>query len=285
MMEHAPTMLSTYRGCPFTPAVQWAFTDLDGTLLQPDQTISQPVREAVALLVEKIPVSIATGRERLETIQFAAELQLTASQICDGGGAIFSMPSGQVEWSLPLGAVAVKAILEELSAEGSFFFATHPGGAYTNLKGDVLKLPWVTNDPCGLNEGELTRISALNLSARKARILASRLGRLGLHTARAYLPYNGLWAVDCTHRDADKGVAAARIAAAAQVDLKCCVAIGDSYNDLPMLSACGLAISMDGAPPEVLKMADHIVPPVEDDGLAIAITEIILPLINTPASA
>ena len=261
--------------------IQWAFVDLDGTLLRPDQKISRNVVDSVRRLNDRVPVSIATGRERLETIRFASDLGLTAPQICDGGAAIFGMPDGQVEWSLPLETPAAKAVICELQSVGARFFATHPEGAYTNLLSpDVADLPWVTTDPAAAQGIEFTRISALDLSQRGATKLAATLGRrLRLNTARAYLPYNDKWAVDFTHCDANKGIAAARAAAMAGVDLDNSVAIGDSYNDLPMLRACGLAIAMDGAPNEVLSAAQHVVPSVHVDGLSTAIEEIVMPLV------
>ena len=237
--------------------------------------------DSVRRLRDSIPVSIATGRERLETITFAADLGLIAPQICDGGAAIFGMPDGQVEWSLPLEAPAAEAVIAELQSVGARFFATHPQGAYTNhLSPDVAELPWVTTDPAEAQGIEFTRISALDLSRSGATTLAATLGRrLRLNTARAYLPYNGMWAVDFTHFDANKGIAAARAAAMAGVELENSVAIGDSYNDLPMLRACGLAIAMDGAPMEVLSAAQHVVPSVQLDGLSTAIDEIVMPLL------
>ncbi len=261
--------------------IQWAFVDLDGTLLRPDQKISHKVLDSVRRLRDRVPVSIATGRERLETIRFASDLGLTAPQICDGGAAIFGMPEGHMEWSLPLETPAVKAVIAELQSVGARFFATHPEGAYTNLLSpDVAELPWVTTDPAAAQGIEFTRISALDLSQSGATTLAATIGRrLSLNTARAYLPYNGMWAVDFTHCDANKGTAAARAAAMAGVELDNCVAIGDSYNDLPMLRACGLAIAMEGAPREVLLAAQHVVPSVHVDGLSTAIDEIVMPLL------
>ena len=55
------------------------------------------------------------------------------------------------------------------------------------------------------------------------------------------------------------------------------VAVGDSYNDLPMLEACGLSVAMGNAPPEVKSIADFVVPSVENDGLAVAINDHVLP--------
>ena len=272
-------MLSSDGAGALDAPMQWVFVDLDGTLLRPDQTISAPVADAVRRLKERVPVSIATGRERLETIRFALDLELSAPQICDGGAIIFDMPDGDVRWSQPLGRPAVEAVMEALKSTGCLFFATHPDGAYTNLRSEVAELPWVTTDPQDAQGVAFTRISALDLSDQEARGLTLELGRLGLHSARAYLPYNGLWAVDFTHPHVNKGTAVARVAAGAGVDLGVCVAIGDSHNDLSMLQAAGLAIAMEGAPPEVIAAADHIVPSVDADGLALAIDEIVMPLL------
>ncbi len=121
--------------------MQWVFVDLDGTLLRPDQTISARVSAAVGRLRGRVPVSIATGRERLETIRFALDLELSAPQICDGGAIIFDMPDGDVRWSQPLERTAVAAVMDTLEASGCMFFATHPNGAYANLRSEVADLP------------------------------------------------------------------------------------------------------------------------------------------------
>ncbi len=55
------------------------------------------------------------------------------------------------------------------------------------------------------------------------------------------------------------------------------IAAGDSYNDLPMFRACGLGVAMAGAPDELLALADYVAPSVDEDGLAVAIDEFVLP--------
>ena len=57
------------------------------------------------------------------------------------------------------------------------------------------------------------------------------------------------------------------------------VAAGDSYNDLPMLKACGFSIAMGSAPGEVKAIADFVAPTVDEDGLAVAINDYVLPRI------
>jgi len=53
--------------------------------------------------------------------------------------------------------------------------------------------------------------------------------------------------------------------------------VGDSYNDLPMLESCGFSIAMGDAPQEVKDAADFVAPSVQEDGLAVAIDEFVIP--------
>ena len=58
------------------------------------------------------------------------------------------------------------------------------------------------------------------------------------------------------------------------------IAAGDSYNDLPMLKACGLRIVMGNAPDALKAIADYVAPSVDDDGLATAIEDFVMPKLN-----
>lgn len=54
------------------------------------------------------------------------------------------------------------------------------------------------------------------------------------------------------------------------------IGVGDGYNDYPLLSACGLKIAMGNAVSELKAIADFVVPPVEEDGVATVIEKFIL---------
>lgn len=54
------------------------------------------------------------------------------------------------------------------------------------------------------------------------------------------------------------------------------IGVGDSYNDFPLLMACGLKIAMGNAVPELKAIADFIAPSVEEDGVATVIEKFIL---------
>lgn len=54
------------------------------------------------------------------------------------------------------------------------------------------------------------------------------------------------------------------------------IGVGDSYNDFPLLMACGLKVAMGNAIEDLKAIADYIAPSVEEDGVADVIEKFIL---------
>ena len=238
--------------------------DLDGTLINRSERISPRVAQAVVAVSGKIPVSIATGREPAHAMKFAGQLGLTGPQVCDGGATILDPVSGETLWRVPLRPGHAQLIVERLDWMAAAFIATHPEGSLTS----VAQVPhW-----------NLTRVSALDLAEETADALVSTLGAIpDLRLVKVYLPYNGMWAVDFTHGSVDKATAVLKLGEMIGVHPSRMAAAGDSYNDLPLLKACGLRIAMGDAPEELKAIAHYVAPSAEEDGLAVAIEEFLLP--------
>ena len=241
--------------------IRAAVIDLDGTLIGENEEISARVLRAVTRLSQLVPVSIATGREAVHTINYARQLGLTTPQICDGGAAILDPGSGRPLWTRPLHPAQAREIIRALHSDRAEFIATYPGGSFT--------------DYTRITHWNMVRISALDLDEECADKLVRRFSvNTGLHVVKVFLPYNGLWAVDYTSCQVDKAAAALHLAGMYHVDAGDIMAAGDSYNDIPLLRMCGLAVAMGNAPDELKAIADYVAPPVEEDGLAVAIEEL-----------
>ena len=246
------------------PLILAAALDLDGTVIGPDENISPAVHEAIVRLAERIHVFIATGREPADVLRYANELGLTTPQLCDGGANILDPVQGVSTWAAPLGPVNAEAVVTRLREMGSAFVATHASGTASTFD-DV-------------PDWDLIRVSALDLDEDTADALATEFRRnKNMYVIKAVLPYNGLWAVDFTLAGVDKASGIARVGQTLGVNPANMVAVGDSYNDLPMLEACGFSVAMGNAPPEVKDAAEFVAPSVAEDGLAVAINEYVLP--------
>ena len=246
------------------PLILAAALDLDGTVIGPDENISPAVHEAIVRLAERIHVFIATGREPADVLRYANELGLTTPQLCDGGANILDPVQGVSTWTAPLGPVNAEAVVTRLREMGSAFVATHASGTASTFD-DV-------------PDWDLIRVSALDLDEDTADALATEFRRnKNMYVIKAVLPYNGLWAVDFTLAGVDKASGIARVGQTLGVNPANMVAVGDSYNDLPMLEACGFSVAMGNAPPEVKDAAEFVAPSVAEDGLAVAISEYVLP--------
>jgi len=241
-----------------------ATLDLDGTIIGPDEKISPVVHEAIARLAGYMPVFISTGREPADVLRYSKELGLTTPQVSDGGANILDPVLGVSVWAAPLGPTNAQMVVTKLRDMGSAFVATHANGTASTYD-DVPS--W-----------DLIRVSALDLDENTANVLAESFrGNKDMHVIKAMLPYNGLWAVDFTVAGVDKASGVSRVGKTLGVDPVNMVAAGDSYNDLPMLAACGFSIAMGSAPEAVKAIADFIAPTVEEDGLAVAINDYVLP--------
>ena len=252
--------------------IQAAVLDLDGTLIGRDEEVSARVAAAVCRLRASIPVSIATGREAAHATRFARQLGLSAPQICDGGAAILDPECGNSLWTDPLAPQLARKIIDSLQVGGTAFIATHPEGSAKSIS--------------DISGRSIIRVSALDMDEAGAdRLLTQFLPEPQVNVVKVFLPYNGLWAVDFTRRGVDKAAGTRMLAQMIGVDVRDMVAAGDSYNDLPLLQLCGLSIAMGDAPQELKAVADYVAPPAEEDGLAVAIEEFVLPRLGPSAQA
>lgn len=75
---------------------------------------------------------------------------------------------------------------------------------------------------------------------------------------------------------ASKGAALRTLARRLGVPLAATFAIGDGLNDRSLFGAAGFSVAMEGAPVELLDLADAIAPPNHRDGAAVALRRYVL---------
>ncbi len=247
--------------------IRAAALDLDGTIIGPDERVTPRVKDAIARLSAQIPVFIATGREPHDVFNYAGQLGLTGPQLSDGGAAILDPVERRHIWSANLGPELASEVLTLIGEMDARFVATHVQGTFRRVS--------------DIPDWDIVRISALDLYREDAEALTVRFREHPrMSVILASLPYNGLWAVDFTLKGVDKGSGIARMGDMLGVGLSEMVCVGDSYNDLPMFAVAGMSIAMGGSPEDIRGAAQLTAPTVEDNGLAYAIDQYILPRIG-----
>ena len=256
-----------YVGSVSQSPIRAVLIDCDGTLAPQRMEVTPRVREAVTRLAERVPVGIVSSRDHHDVRWLAAELGFTAPQVSEGGARIFQVGADVEEplWIKTLAPDDAHSIIEYLDAGGHTFDAVD-GNRRVSASADI-------------EDWRLSRVTATALRPDQAEAMAKTMGSKmpGVHAAVIIRTDNGDWIVDFTHAEANKASAAAEFARLLGLRVDQVVGVGDSFNDLPLLEACGLAVAMGQAPPSLKAAADYVAPSAWEDGLAVAIDRFISP--------
>jgi len=93
---------------------------------------------------------------------------------------------------------------------------------------------------------------------------------------RAYLTRSNPDFVEVIDPHVDKGEALRFVAGRLRIPLDETLAVGDAWNDVPLLEAAAIGVAMGSAPPELLARADAVVADVAHDGVAEALERYVL---------
>lgn len=82
--------------------------------------------------------------------------------------------------------------------------------------------------------------------------------------------------LEVTKLGVNKGIAIKKLAEKLGISLDEVIAVGDSFNDLPMLEVAGLSVAVENAHPEIKNKVDFITKSNNDGGMAYLINKFIL---------
>jgi len=252
--------------------------DLDGTVVGSDLVVRERVLRAVASARERgIPSTIITGRMFAAARPFAKKLGITGPIVCYQGAAIYDVESSAALRQTPLQQdvtrdVLAKAKTDRFHAQCYFEDKLYVdeinrfSKAYTDLAQVV---PVVVPDlQAAFAQRASLKIVLVDEAARATAYVDVMKAFLG---ERAYVTRSHPDFVEIIDPKVNKGEALRFVAERAGVALGAVLAVGDSWNDLPLLEAAGIGVAMGSGPPELLQRADAVVGDVAHDGVAEAI--------------
>lgn len=257
--------------------------DLDGTLIGADLVLRPRVSKAIARMQQAgIDGCIVTGRMYRAALPFVRALKFTAPVVCYQGAAVVDPRDGRFiehkplpnEQALQLDAYARERGLHlQLYADDHYYCEKR--NRYSQMYEDISGVAPVVVP--SLREAFAGRDATKAVIVAEPEIIAAESERVKmLFGERAYVTRSIPNFLEVMNADVDKGKALIAVAGRLGVPMSEVVAIGDSWNDAPLLRAAGLGIAMGSAPPELREVADAVVGSVEEDGVAEALERFVL---------
>lgn len=249
-------------------------TDLDGTLLRSDKSVSEATRRAVsAAFARGCTVTFATGRLPAALSRYADILPDRVPMICGNGSMICESGTGRLLSGSPLSADAVTALAERGFSCGVTVVVWQ--GDDLRIEGDnVWKARYEGHT------GQISRplsdfLQGQEAWAHKVLFYADPALIAPLHRSLLEHPVPGAHCftssadtLECVREGVDKGFGLLQCAEVLGLSRSETIAVGDGENDLAMLRAAGLGVAMANAEASVRGAAALICPSNDEDGVA-----------------
>jgi HAD superfamily hydrolase (TIGR01484 family) len=251
--------------------------DLDGTLIARDNRLSDRVAAAVERAVRSgLRVVAVTGRPWQWTLDIARAHALLPTAVVSNGAALLHVESGEVE-STGLVDGTVHGLIERIRAEV-------PDVAFAVDGVDVMAYEPGFTDPTYVGDLEVEDLSPL-VGQGVIKLICRRQGMLGTDLAALLdhevldgvaVPYAGMgeW-VELLPDGVSKASGLAMVCERLGIRAAEVVAVGDNWNDLPMLAWAGVGVAMANSSAEMLEIADRVVASADDDGVADLLDELV----------
>ena len=257
------------------PTPKLVATDLDGTLVRRDGTVSPYTRSVLDRLEERgVPVIFVTGRPLRWTTPLFEHVGSHGLAIVSNGAMVWDVAAEVARMSYALESAASRAVVDRIreALPGSLFGAERQDG-FAVESGFPVRREGVVEQPLpDLVGSPMLKLLSLHRDLapddyRKRAVEA--VGDLATVTHSSSLPLLEISAYGVT-----KASTLATIAGSLGVAAEEVIAFGDMPNDIAMLQWAGSSYAMANAHPEVLEAAGAVAPSHEEDGVARVLTEV-----------
>jgi Cof subfamily protein (haloacid dehalogenase superfamily) len=266
-------------------------SDVDGTLVTPDKTLSAATIAAVhALRRAGVGFAVNSSRPPRGLAMLVAPLGID-SPLCGFNGGLIVSPDMRPIEGAALAPDAARTTLDFLHRnriETWLFdqwnwYVTDPGTAFCmREQRTVAFAPTAVDDFSEVADRAYKIVGASDDHARLAACEAELRGLLG-GTASASRSQH--YYLDITAPTADKGLAVHALSRLLSVPRQRVAVIGDGSNDIAMFRAAAFAVAMGNAAPETRAAAAAVTASNAEDGFAHAISRYILGDGRDPAEA
>jgi Cof subfamily protein (haloacid dehalogenase superfamily) len=255
-------------------------SDLDGTLLRHDGSLSQRTVDAVrAAVAAGYKMVLSTGRPPRTMLPIAEQLGLRGLAVCSNGAILYDLDRNEAFGHRHVPADALKDIITRLrEREPAVSFATE----YGHRVGTEPQFPrpdtWVSGlNPTIADIEALTVDPLIKLAIHHPDHAVEKLAALAREIAGEQLSvtFSGMHFVEVAAAGISKALGLAEICKRWDVDAKNVIAFGDMPNDLAMLSFVGRGVAVGNAHPDVIAEGHETTGTNDEDGVAQVIEQLV----------
>lgn len=249
-------------------------TDLDGTLLRPDASLSGYTKDALCLLSDAgVCVGISTARTAATVSRMFADVALLAPASLMNGACIYDIARGEYLHAYTVGGDALAGLLEAVSGKCAFVYTVEDGKLSTFYENDDEPHARRFRTERHQRYGKVfTKVPSLTDLAGRGVVYMSLAGRqealesvrerlcaiagLSVHYYRDIYETDFFYLEVCAAGVSKRGAAdfIRRYTGADRL-----VGFGDNLNDLTLFEGCDEKIAVANAVPEVKSAADTVI--------------------------
>ncbi len=255
-------------------------SDVDGTLLDADETVTVRTRDAVAAAIAAgATFVLATGRPPRWITPVVDALGFAPMSVCANGAVLYDPATDRIVSARTLSTdlLAVLAEIATRAIPGAGLAVERVGrSAHDAATPQFVSSPgyehaWLNPDNTEVSLADLLSAPAVKLlvrmaGARSADLAAALAPHIGIEGEITYSTDNGL--VEIVPLGVSKASGIEQVAGPLAIAADDVVAFGDMPNDVSMLAWAGHGVAMGNAHPEVLAVADEVTAPNTEDGVA-----------------
>ncbi|MEV5647875.1 HAD family hydrolase [Nocardia sp. NPDC052254] len=262
------------------PKPKMVATDVDGTLLDGAERVTQRTRAAVtALIADGVPFVLATGRPPRWIDPVIDGLGYAPLCVCGNGAVIYDSAADRILHSSTLDVPSLEWIadLAERVLPGCGLATERVGSsAHDAATPQFVSSPeyehaWLNPDDTQVSRREVISTPAIKMLIRLRGVPSGEMqAALAPHlTGRADITFStddGL--IELSAPGITKASGLAIVAQRLGVEHATILAFGDMPNDIPMLRMAGHGVAMGNAHPQARAAADEVTTSNADDGVA-----------------
>ncbi|WP_232266018.1 HAD family hydrolase [Streptomyces pactum] len=259
-------------------------TDLDGTLLRGDLTVSARSRAALALAAAAgARHMVVTGRPAASCRPFLAAMGYRGLAVCGQGAQLYDASADRLLESVPLDREVARSVVERTERElgrsplALAVVTAAPENRLVFLPGfaDRPRPEWGrAADRAELFAGPVEKV-LMRHRELPDELVAATAARIG--GSRVSVTHSDRGVIEVLPAGTTKAAGLQRAADRLGFTPSETIAFGDMPNDVPLLTWAGYGVAMGNAHPRLRAVAHEVAPRNDDDGVAVVLERLFAP--------